>query len=161
MQAGNSYFNTDAPAIVLKSLFKKYDSNNNGYLEESELKHLLQDDLGLSSYQSELYSLLLDKDGDHHVSFDEFQTWLRSEERFQNIDDLSRFSILCQAVNYFKMFDKDDNDTLNHDEFNELMVSLGYHDKLDKEKAFGVIDCHGNGVISFWEFLRWLNWLPL
>lgn len=159
MQAGNTYFNSDAPTIVLISLFEKYDTNSNGYLEKNELKHLLEDDLGLNTDQSELYTLLLDKDGDHNVGFDEFVAWLRSEERFQNIDNASRYAILCHAVNYFKKFDGDDNDTLSQDEFNGVMVSLGYD--VDMEKAFNAIDCHGNGVISFWEFLRWLNWLPL
>ncbi|XP_031566164.1 probable calcium-binding protein CML25 [Actinia tenebrosa] len=117
MQAGNSFFNFNAPIIVLKSLFQKYDKNGSGFLEEKEIRCLLESDLGLNASQSEIYTLLLDKNGDHSVSFEDFVNWLRSEERFQNIDNSSRYAILSQALDYFKSFDVDDNDSLSLDEF--------------------------------------------
>jgi Ca2+-binding EF-hand superfamily protein len=161
MQAGNTFFNSSVPTIVLQSLFQKYDTDDSGFLEEKEMKCLLENDLGLDASQSEIYTLLLDQDGDHSVSFEDFMNWLRSEERFQNIDNSSRYAILCQAVDYFKSFDVDNNDILSMEEFKYLMCSLGCVDEENTSKAFQAIDTHGNGIISFWEFMKWLNWLPL
>lgn len=161
MQAGNSFFNLKAPTVVLKSLFQKYDKDGSGFLEEKELRYLLENDLGLNASQSEIYTLLLDKNGDHSVSFEDFVNWLRSEERFQNIDNSSRYAILCQAVDYFKSFDVDDNDILSLDEFKEVMSSLGCMDEESTSETFKAIDTHANGVISFWEFMKWLNWVSL
>ena len=76
MQAGLSYFNKNAPTIAIRSLFDKYDTNGNGKLEEAEMQSLLEEDLGLDRERSLLYFLLLDKNGDHDISFEEFNDWL-------------------------------------------------------------------------------------
>lgn len=64
MQAGFSYFDKNAPAIAIRSLFDKYDINGNGKLEQEEMQTLLEGDLGLDREKSWLYFMLLDKNGD-------------------------------------------------------------------------------------------------
>lgn len=160
MQAGHSYFFCDTPEIAIHSLFDKYDHERNGKLDESELKDLLQGDLGLSPEQACIYTLLLDQAGEHSVSFQEFYNWLRSGERFKNIDDKSRFGKLCQAVEMFKNFDTDNSDTLDKEQFKNLITAIGYTN-VDSEKLFNELDSHHNGKLSFVEFLKWLNWVPV
>ncbi|XP_078353671.1 putative calcium-binding protein B0563.7 [Oculina patagonica] len=160
MQAGHSYFFRDAPEIAIHSLFDKYDQERNGRLDESELKDLLEGDLGLNPEQANIYTLLLDQTGDHCVSFEEFFNWLRSGEGFQNINDKSRFAKLCQAVEMFKSFDTDNSDTLDKKQFKNLIAAIGYTD-VDSEKLFNELNSHHNGKLSFVEFLKWLNWVQI
>ncbi|EDO48219.1 predicted protein [Nematostella vectensis] len=161
MQAGKTFFSTDVPSLVLRSLFNKYDVNGSGYLEEKEVRYLLQVDLGMNPDQTELYSLLLDEDGDNLISFEEFVKWLRSEEKFKNIDDSSRYAILCEAVGFFKRFDVSATNSLDRSEFKMMMDSMGHKHQDDIDRTFKLIDTHVNGRISFREFLQWLNWLPV
>ena len=160
MQAGFSYFDKNTPILAIRSLFYQYDTNKTGKLEEDEMKNFLERDMGLRPDQSIIYELLVDKDGDHAVSFEEFLGWMRSGERFENINDSSRFQILCNAVEYFKKYDFNDNDTLDKQEFRILMKSLG-HEEGESEDVFNKIDQFRNGKISFWEFMMWLNWVPI
>ena len=160
MQAGHSYFFRDVPEVAIHSLFDKYDQERNGKLNKSELEELLQGDLGLSHEQASIYTLLLDQTGEHSVSFEEFFNWLRSGERFQNIDDKSRFGKLCQAVAIFKTFDTDDSDTLDKKQFKNLIAGIGYAN-VDSEKLFNELNSHHNGKLSFVEFMKWLNWVQI
>ncbi|XP_002167840.3 uncharacterized calcium-binding protein B0563.7 [Hydra vulgaris] len=155
-----TYFDSNTPVIVLKSLFLKYDSDRNNYLNRDELKALFIEDLGFSTEQCEVYVFLLDKDGNNKISFEEFVSWLRSSEHFKNISNKPRYQRLKKAVEMFKKFDVDNNQSLDRDEFKRLFTSLnGDPPKLDA--ALAELDRDGNNRISFEEFLRWLNWVPL
>lgn len=155
-----TYFDPRAPAVVLKSLFLKYDKDGNGQLSKTELEVLFKNDLGFNKEQSEAYALLLDKDGNGEVSFEEFNSWLKSGEKFQNINDKSRYHRLKKAVDLFKKFDVDNSQALDRDEFKKLFKEVGGKpNKLDA--ALAELDRDGNNKISFQEFLRWLNWIPM
>lgn len=160
MQAGLSFFDKKAPDVVVRSLFEKYDTNGNGKLDEKEMQTLLEGDLGLDREQTGVYIPLVDKNGDHDVSFEEFSDWLRSEEHFQILHDKQMFEKLSKAFRYFKSFTTDDGDTLDRVQFEELMKFFGY-ETIDMEKAFAKIDKDKNGVVSFWEFMVWLKWVPV
>ncbi|XP_078353672.1 uncharacterized protein LOC144638315 [Oculina patagonica] len=160
MQAGLSYFNKNAPTIVVRSLFEKYDTNGNGKLEEQEMQILLEEDLGLEREQAWLYFLLVDKNGDHDISFEEFNDWLRSEEHFEVLNDKEKFESLAKAFDYFKSFDTDDSDTLDREQFERMMKFFG-HETVDMDKAFAKMDKDENGKVSFWEFMVWLQWIPV
>lgn len=160
MQAGTSFFDDNTPSIVIRSLFDKYDKDGSGRLNNSEINDLLQKDLGFSKEQAKVYSLLLDKDGDQSISFEEFLDWLHSGERFKAINDKSRFKTLCKAVELFKTYDADNSNNLSKDEFKHLLDSLGYQG-VDVERFFEYLDAHKNGKISFWELMKWLNWVPV
>ena len=160
MQAGLSFFDKKAPTVVVRSLFDKYDSNGNGKLEEKEMQALLEGDLGLDHEKSWVYFLLLDKNGDHDISFEEFSDWLRSEEHFEVLNDKEKFDSLCKAFNYFKTFDTDDSDTLDRAQFERMMKFFG-HETINMDKAFAKMDKDENGKVSFWEFMVWLQWIPI
>ena len=90
MNVSTSYFDKNVPKIVLQSLFKKYDADGSGVLNQNELRQLFQGDLGMTRDQAEAYSMLLDKDGTQTVSFEELHQWLASGEKFKNINDKCR-----------------------------------------------------------------------
>ena len=79
--------------MALRSLFKKYDTNNDGALNETEFNNLLSDDLGLTSDVVEMYRYLLDVNGDGVVSFEELKVWFHSEENLINVRDDSRLEV--------------------------------------------------------------------
>ena len=161
MQAGLSYFDKKTPALVIRSLFDQYDKNKNGTLEENEMKILLEQDMGLEPEQSNIYQLLVDKDGDHVVTFEEFLSWLRSGERFESISDQSKLQRLRDAVGFFKEYDLDDDNTLDKEEFGNLLKSLGHKDAAERDETFHRLDQFNRGKVSFWEFVKWLNWTPI
>ena len=157
---GFSYFDRNIPSIAVHSLFDKYDTKRDGKLDQKEMNEFLQEALGLDFHASQIYFLLLDKDGDQGVSYAEFKDWLRSEERFQRLHDRSKFRNICTAYRYFKNFDTDNSDTLSREQFANMMKFLGYGD-VDMDGAFARMNRHQNQRLSFWEFMIWLNWAPV
>ena len=158
--AGKSFFSADVPEIVVKSLFRKYDTDGSGRLGKNEVLTVLKDDLGFKDDQAQAQYMLVDKDGGGDLSFDELLVWLRSEERFKNIDNSSRYYLIQKAITEFKKYDRDGNGTIDKDEFKILMRSLGHSDESQFDNALRALDTSGDGKISFPEFLAWLNWLP-
>ena len=155
-----SSFDPNAPDIVLKSLFLKYDTDNSGHLGCNELKTFFKDDLALTEDQAQMYALLLDRDGNANVSFEEFKNWMRSGEYLQSVNDKSRYSVIKQAVDMFKQYDVDGSQALDREEFEKVMLDCGGKPEI-VDSALQVLDCDGNGKISFLEYLKWLNWVPM
>ncbi|XP_068727252.1 troponin C, skeletal muscle-like [Montipora capricornis] len=160
MQAGLSYFDKGVPEVVIRSIFDRYDTNKNGMLEDKEMQNLLQEDLGLNAEQSGIYFLLLDKNGDHNISFEEFNDWLRSGEHFEVLNDKAKFYSLLKAFHYFKTFDTDNSDKLDRSQFETMMRYFGYT-TINMDEAFAQMDKCQNGALTFWEFMVWLKWLPV
>lgn len=155
--SGASYFGKDTPDIVLQSLFSKYDKDGSGILGKNELRTFMQDDLGLDTEQSEIYTLLNDGDGSNTWSFGEFKIWLNSCENFQIINNSSKYYLMSQAVEMFAKYDHDKTGSLDIKELAEVLTDIGCGDG-DVELARQALDTDGNKLISFPEFLAWLNW---
>lgn len=156
--AGKSYFSASVPKIVVQSLFKKYDTDENGHLSKKEALCLLKDDLGMDNKQAEACYLLVDKDGGGSISFEEFFSWFRDEKGLECVNDKSRCYYISKAVDEFKKYDKDGNGTIDKDELKLLLKAVNY--RHDSDAALRALDTSGDGKISFPEFLAWLNWLP-
>ena len=155
--SGKSYFAADVPEVVLKSLFRKYDTDDSKSLGKREMLKLLKEDLGFEDDRAQACILMVDKDGCGEISFDEFILWIRTEKGFGNIDNNSRFYIIQKAIELFKKYDKDGNDTTDREEFKKLMMSLDVSDDEKVDNALLALDKGGDGKISFTEFLAWLN----
>ena len=98
MNVAASYFDKSVPNVVLRSLFMKYDVDGSGVLNRQELQTLFEGDLGFTHEQAEAYSMMLDKDGNQAVSFEELSHWLASGEKFKNINDKCRYTRLSKYV---------------------------------------------------------------
>ena len=157
-----TYLGVEAPDIVLRSVFRKYDVDNSGFLAHSEVRRLLGEDLAMHKEEIEAFSLLLDKDASHKVSYDEFKAWMQSPNRAGLARDPtgSKYHILLKAVEYFKQYDTDQSGALEGSEFEKLMKSMGVRDEA-VAGALNGLDRDHNGKISFEEFLKWLNWIPM
>lgn len=155
-----SYFDPRTPDIVLKSLFLKYDKDNSGYLSKEELNSLLIDDLGLTAAQADAYSLLIDSNADSKLSFQEFAKWLRSGDRLESVSDKSRYARVQKAIEMFNKYDVDGNKSLDRKEFEKLFDDCGGK-KARLADALNQLDTDDNGKISFTEFMKWLNWVPM
>ncbi|XP_065065826.1 troponin C, skeletal muscle-like [Rhopilema esculentum] len=155
-------FGSDVPDIVLQSLFKKYDLNHTGYLSSREVRSLLGHDLRMSENEIDAFSLLMDEDGNNSISYEEFKAWIQDEKKSGLLHDPSgtRYQLLLKAVEYFKQFDADDNGALEGQEIVMLMKSIGVREE-GIEEAVNSIDKDHNGKISFNEFLKWLQWIPM
>ena len=104
MQAGFSYFDKKAPTAAIRSLFDKYDANSNGKLEEQEIQFLLEGELGFSQEQSGAYFLLLDKNGDHNISFEEFQDMASQRGTLRNFERQSQVSLPLESTQLLQEF---------------------------------------------------------
>ena len=155
-----SYYCSSTPDIVIKSLFNKYDTDDNGRLEIIELHTLLCDDLGLSDEETEAYIFLMDIHNNGSVEYQEFREWLRNDDKWSYLSDRSRFRLLLKAVELFKQYDTDASGALDTQEFSVLYADMGGH-AYYIQSALKSMDKDGNGRISFYEFLKWLNWIEL
>ena len=156
----SNFFDDGVPEIALKSLFKKYDVNGDGWLNKKELSGLFVDDLGLEEDQAEIYNYLLDRNGDNRISFEEFLYWMRSNENLKNATEKHRFWLIRNAVDMFQKYDTNGNWSLDMQELKQMIVEHG--GTLEKiEDSLAALDEDKNGRISFHEFLKWLDWVPM
>ena len=156
----SNFFDDGVPEIALKSLFQKYDVNGDGWLNNTELRELFVDDLGLEEDQAEIYNYILDRNGDNRISYDEFLYWMRSNENLKNATDEHRFWLIRSAVDMFQKYDTNENWSLDTQELKQMIVEHG--GTLEKiDEVLATLDEDRNGRISFQEFLKWLDWVPV
>ena len=155
----SSYFDENTPDIVIRSLFQKYDRDSSGQLSVKEIPELLTNDLGLSTEEADTYTLLLDKDASGSLSFDEFKSWLTSGEKLKTVDS-HRFNLMYKAVEMFKRIDADQSGSLDRTEFVKLHAEVGGRPEY-LDSALNALDSDQNGKISFFEFMKWLNWIDM
>ncbi|KAG2392418.1 hypothetical protein C9374_012670 [Naegleria lovaniensis] len=152
---------------VIKSLFTKYDSKQVGSISMTDLDRLTSD-LGFNFCQDEIFalSMYLDKNSDGVVTLDEFQQyWIKIASAHELSVLEKRMELLTQAAVMFKKYDTNGNRVLSSDEFEKFYKEL-YQNRNDAsmkevQQAMQSLDLDRNGVISFQEFIIWLNWLNL
>ena len=153
-----SYLDSDTPEVVLRSLFSKYDPDGSGSLSSSEARTFLCNDLGFGDEEAEACLLLHDNDGSGTLSLEEFVTWARSGDKFASVTDETVYYKVHAAVEMFKSYDKDGQGSLDSSEFALVLKDLGYCEE-GVGAAMKALDGDGNGVVSFPEFMKWLNWV--
>eukprot|EP01095_Lingulamoeba_sp_RSL-Kostka_P004497 TRINITY_DN15740_c0_g1_i1.p1 TRINITY_DN15740_c0_g1~~TRINITY_DN15740_c0_g1_i1.p1 ORF type:complete len:184 (-),score=81.61 TRINITY_DN15740_c0_g1_i1:102-653(-) len=154
-------FGMGPPPPLYKRMFNKYDVDGNGSIGTDEFKNLAyelgyfldDDDLALSLK-------LIDEDGSGEIELEEFANWWKSEDRFGQLQlsDEER-ETLCAAAQVFKTHDEDGSGNIDRDEFNSLhqdLVIKGFTDK-DIDTCFMDLDPNNDGLISFKEYVEWLN----
>jgi len=145
---------------VLRSVFKKYDHNQNLQIEQAELRSLCYD-LGfwLSEYEAKLIFSQLNKGDPRYITFDTFATWWRSNDKFRKLDE-SKGDFYQECIAYFRYFDSDDGGTITRDEYLHLHKDLqknGHLTNLSVEEGLKFLDKNGDGIIQFSEFLDFLD----
>ena len=154
-----TYFDENIPDIVLKSLFRKYDTDNKGTLSFLILPNLLEEVMGLSKEVASMYALLMAKDANGIVSYEEFKKWLKTGEKLNQVS-ATRYLMIERAVEMFKIYDRDGSGELDRSEFKQLHADVG-GDPQFVDSALNSIDIDKDGNISFYEFLKWLNWIDM
>eukprot|EP01027_Heterolobosea_sp_BB2_P021515 GEZU01030953.1.p1 GENE.GEZU01030953.1~~GEZU01030953.1.p1 ORF type:complete len:126 (-),score=46.43 GEZU01030953.1:31-408(-) len=111
--------------IVVKSIFQKYDHDNSGHISTSEF-HSLCYDLGYYLSEDEVAAVLvmLDKNNDKTVSFNEFFEWWKNNDKFRCIDE-GKVELLKSAVDMFRKYDVDNSGSIGIVEYSKLCKDLG------------------------------------
>ena len=158
--SGRSLFRSDVPAVVIKSIFDKYDKDGSKILERPEILAMLGD-MGLDEKQAELCFMMIDKDGNNKVSKDEFLQWFQTGEGVKVVDDPNRFVFVQRVANAFNRYDRDGSGVIDKHEFRALLASGGKDwqscSDAQIEAALRIVDKDGSGTVSFSEFLNWMD----
>jgi Ca2+-binding EF-hand superfamily protein len=148
--------------IVVKSYFKKYDSDGNDQINIKELNNLCYDLGYVITDPIEIQAVLrkLDKDHSGFVSWTEFYTWYQSHDKFQALASAIEDPILCKAIEMFKSYDKDLSGKISFVEYKSLCAAMGQINQTDRDYYSGLLklDANKDGQIDFNEFMNWLKW---
>ncbi|EFC49457.1 predicted protein, partial [Naegleria gruberi] len=139
--------------------------NGNGQMGTDELGDILRD-LGFdfSTVEVEALQMYLDKNNDGVLSFEEFyEYWVKIASTNELSMIQKRVDLLTEAASSFKVYDTNGNHVLCLDEFEKFYRAL-YTQRAgasmaEIEQCLKSLDLDTNGVISFQEFIIWLNWL--
>jgi len=145
---------------VLKAVFSKYDTKSTGFLSLQQFILLVT---RLAKYVPELHGIefstaqssfaLFDRDADKHLSLKEFKDWWRSKDKYTFFEG-EKAILLRKAYALYKEY-TGENSAMNLYEFSQMMETLGI---TYKETDFDLLDRNEDGLISFDEFCKWLNW---
>jgi Ca2+-binding EF-hand superfamily protein len=152
----------DQEIEVLRSVFKKYDTESIGKINLSQFILFVT---RLSKYIEELHGIeiskagvvfnLLDADRDGYLTFDDFLRWWDStdgEPYSFFIGEKSR--LLEKAYNLYSNYTSTTGN-MTYSQFENMMDML---DIPHTEDAFDDLDTDGDGLLSFSEFIDWLKW---
>lgn len=144
---------------VLKSVFKKYDTDGNSTLGLPEFTRLLTDMgkhipklKGVSSETIPAIFALMDKNSNGHIEYDEFRKWWMNSESC-NYATGEKSRNLRKAYGLYRQNSSEGK--MSSEQFSELMRSLNLS---YSEEDFYVLDQNSDGDLSFQEFCDWLRW---
>lgn len=144
----------------LRQVFRKFDTDDTGYLEDEQFVRLIR---ALTHHVPEIESVdssiakaafaYYDVSGDGKLSFQEVYAWWISDDRFVFfVGDKAR--LLKRARQLYVTYAKGEGG-MSFTEFEALLDDMQIqHD----ESAFDEIDDDGDGLMSFTEFIDWLDW---
>jgi Ca2+-binding EF-hand superfamily protein len=152
---------TEAPDVVIRSIFAKYDTDGSKAISAGELGRLLYD-LGYHVPRDRLPDILaeINVDGKGAVDVADFIRWWRQSGKFRHLggDALNR---LTQAAAYFKYFDRDLTGSLSTGEFQALFADLQKNALVAQGASVAdtlrVLDADKSGTVSFNEFMLWMD----
>jgi len=149
-------------APLSKIMFNKYDTDHSGTITVQEFKFMAYD-LGyyLSDTEVDLAVKKLDKTGSDSISYDDFQKWWKSSDRWNQLKlSEENLAILSAISGQFQMFDVDKSGSINKDEFRSYCKEIAKKGKVsvtEEEKMFNDLDNNHDGEISFNELVDYLN----
>jgi Ca2+-binding EF-hand superfamily protein len=146
----------------LKKVFKKFDANNTGHLSADQYTKFVKTlskqipELEIDAQICEAIFASLDKDRNGVLSFEEIRQWWVTHDKFKNFIG-KRAELMKKARALFLKYSGTNvKKGMNFSEFEKLLMD---HKINHDESAFDLIDKDEDGLISFNEFIEWLNWV--
>lgn len=143
-----------------KVIFDKYDADKTGTIDATEFLYMCRE-MGryMTAQEAEVAIRVIDKEGVGKVTYESFNEWWNSNERFQKVTfNGQMLAYLNAAITSFMAYDLDGNGTICRNEFANLhrsLVNSAY--KTTTEQAdWDAMDANHSGCISFAEYRDWL-----
>jgi len=149
------------PVMVLESIFKQYDTDGSGVINQKELHGLLYD-LGIHVPLKDLPHVyaMINSDGKGGVDFDDLCRWWRKESKFARFTK-EQLTFITQCSRYFSFFDTDRSGSISASELPALYRDLAKNNLIppgvSMNDAWKALDEDKNGVISLNEFIEWME----
>lgn len=145
----------------LRQIFKKFDIDDTGYLEEKEfiklmevLKRHAEEITCMNERVAKAVFAYYDVNCDGRISFKELCNWWMSKERFNKFFVTKKCKLLVSTHEIFKKY-APNGKTMTYTNFERLLGDLRLaHD----EYTFDILDEDQDGLMNFREFIDWLKW---
>lgn len=139
----------------LRSVFKLFDKDGTGSVEEDELKAMLMS-MGMHDEAASTARAIMaeiDVDGGGSITFDEFVEWMAMQDGER--EDMSEEEMYRSI---FELIDRDNSGEVNAEELRETLEALG--EGLTHDDVLALVreaDEDGNGTIDLEEFITMLQ----
>ena len=131
-----------------KNIFEKYDSNNDGYVNSSELANIIKA-IDINVTDEELLEILeeIELEVNGEINFEKFISVVNRRE-----NDIDTEEELIKA---FKVFDKEGNGLINLNELKHIMLKVGNNiSESEIDQMLNEADIDMDGFINYEEFIR-------
>ena len=131
-----------------REAFDMFDKDRDGSITAKELTNVMKS-LNHQTSDLEIQEMIneVDIDGNGKIDFEEFVSLMNRRTKETDTEE--------EVINAFRVFDKDQNDTISSTELRHIMTTIG--DKLTDEEVDEMIreaDIDGDGYINYVEFVR-------
>eukprot|EP00747_Dinoflagellata_sp_TGD_P169072 gnl/TRDRNA2_/TRDRNA2_197020_c0_seq1.p1 gnl/TRDRNA2_/TRDRNA2_197020_c0~~gnl/TRDRNA2_/TRDRNA2_197020_c0_seq1.p1 ORF type:complete len:206 (+),score=25.76 gnl/TRDRNA2_/TRDRNA2_197020_c0_seq1:71-619(+) len=159
--------------ILLRSMFRLYDKNQDGSLSKQECEAMFAE-LGIDATvgeNSELMFQVIDADGSEKIYYDEFVAWARhtplntagqygrqaAHADFHLAKCIASYPEQIQwMVENFHWYDVDHSGSLSREEFMEIANEYAWEPKPDWDSVLAETDVSETGTLDLNEFIRWM-----
>ena len=131
-----------------KKIFKLYSTNDDGYINKSELATIFKS-TNIDASDEEIKEIMkqLDLEEKNKINYDEFLSLINKGEKDSDEQD--------EIIKAFKVFDKDGNGLINIKELKDIMLSMGNNwDENELDEMLADADYDMDGYINYEEFVR-------
>ena len=131
-----------------REAFDMFDKDRDGSITIKELANVMRT-LSHTTTDQDIADMIaeVDIDGNGKIEFEEFVSLMNRRTKETDTEE--------EVINAFRVFDKDQNDTISSTELRHIMTTIG--DKLTDDEIDEMIreaDIDGDGYINYVEFVR-------